>query len=125
MKDLVAELGKALELQARARARLRLTPAALHAHAARRTRTPHAVRRARTARAPHAHRTRTARAPQEIKYVNPANEIGEKAQRDFAKWQQNIKKMTPPKPRSVWRPAAQRRRPNSGPQHAPVSARPS
>ena len=119
MKDLVAELGKALELQARARARLRLTPAALHAHAARARRTPYA------ARAPHAHRTRTARAPQEIKYVNPANEIGEKAQRDFAKWQQNIKKMTPPKPRSVWRPAAQRRRPNSGPHHAPASARPS
>ena len=113
MKDLVAMLGQALELQARARARLRLTPAALHAA----RRTPH------VARAPHAYRTRTARAPQEIKYVNPANEIGDKARTDYARWQQQFKKMTPPKSRSMWRPAAQRRRPNSPPPHAPASAR--
>ena len=103
MKDLVAMLGEALELQARARARLRLTPAALHA----------------------ARRTRTARAPQEIKYVNPANEIGDKARTDYARWQQQFKKMTPPKSRCMWRPAAQGRRPNSPPPHAPASARPS
>ena len=56
MKDLVAMLGEALELQARARARLRLTPAR-----ARLRLTPaalHAARRTRTARAPHAHRRR-------------------------------------------------------------------
>ena len=85
MKELVQELAKALELQVRARARLRLTLAALH-------------------------RTRTARAPQEIKYVNPANEKGADAKKDFEKWQRKVKGMTPPKSRSMRKTVAQRRR---------------
>jgi hypothetical protein len=36
---------------------------------------------------------------QEIKYVNPANEVGEQALKDFEKWQRKIKGMTPPKSR--------------------------
>ena len=124
MKELVQELCKALELQVRVRARLRRTRAALHRTLCTRTARAldalHAHRR--TARAPHAYRTRTARAPQELKYLNPANEIGDQALKDFDKWQRKVKGMTPPKSRSMWKTATQRRRPIRPPAR-PASAR--
>ena len=43
--------------------------------------------------------TRAACTPQEVAYVNPANEVGEEAQKDFQIWERKFKGMTPPNSR--------------------------